>query len=308
VEQRRLLLGGRAVDAVEPAAAVLARVLAGARDRHGGSAPSRTVLTRPGHWTDSACERLALAAGAAGIERPELLPEPVAAAFHHAAADDPGDCRIGVLDLGGSVFRPAVLSWNAGGPRIEAAAEETALGGDDLDECLRELLGELVLDRGPSGPWLELWADSRRSSARQRSLLRELTTARETLSAASDVRVAVPGYDEPFLVRGHEFRSAAEQVVRRCWEAFAATVRRAGSEPADLHHVVLAGAACRTPLVSDLVADAMGGRLPRLAADPKASVVLGALTGPPGGASATVPRRRGAPRVSFEPDDPYLER
>jgi molecular chaperone DnaK len=310
-EQRRLLLGGRAVDALAPAAAVLGRVLAAARERHGGSAPTRTVLTRPAHWTDAACERLVLAAGSAGIDQPVLLPEPVAAALHQAAAEDPADCRIGVFDLGGRALRSSVLSWNGGEPVVEAAAEEPALGGDDLDECLRGLLGELVLDRGPSGPWLELWAEPAPPappSAAQRSLLRELTGFREALSAAPDVRVAVPGYGAPFLVRGHEFRSAAEPLVRRCCAAFAATVRSAGTEPELLHHVVLTGAACRTPLVSDLVAEATGDRLPRMAADPKASVVLGALSPRPGGASTPGARRAGAPRVSFQPDDPYLER
>lgn len=285
VEQERTLLGGRTVSTVDLAAAVLSDVLARARSRHGGALPGRTVLTHPADWAPTRLARLGAAAEAAGITRPAFLAEPVAAARHYAADPGPGGlrdlpqgARCAVYDVG-AALKVSVLAWDGAEFTVVRTAGDPDLGGDQLDDCLRELLAERVLDRDP-GPWQELWEGDSPDAARQRaSLSRALVAAREALSGSASVDVRVPGYPEPFLIRAHEFRTAARPVVERGYELLADTVRLDGREPADLPAVLIAGGAGRTPLVSDLIVERTH-RLPLLAAAPESAVALGALTTP----------------------------
>ncbi|MFF4835968.1 Hsp70 family protein [Streptomyces sp. NPDC001315] len=308
VEQEQVLLGGGAVATADLAAAVLTRALEQARARHGGTSPGRTVLTHPAHWAPQQLARLGAAAAAAEIPRPEFLPEPVAVARHHMAGRGLPDAahlaepseggHIAVYDLGGA-FKVSVLAWDGRRFTVVRTGGDHDLGGDDLDECLRGLLAERVLDRDP-GPWQDLWEDTSPDAVRQRvAVRRTLVAARETLSGSTSVDVRVPGYPEPFLVRGHEFRTAAEPVIERTYDLLAETVRQAGREPGDLHAVIIAGGAGRTPRVSDLIAERTG-RLPLLARDPKAAVVLGALAQPPSD-------RRGRRATADEPRSDGLD-
>ncbi|MGW2037056.1 Hsp70 family protein [Streptomyces virginiae] len=292
--QSAVLLGGRSVPAAELAAAVLRRVCAEARAAHDGRPPARTVLTHPARWGTAERDRLADAADRAGIAAPGFLPEPVAAALHHGRVHAvPEGGAVAVYDLGGGTFDTAVLRRTARGFDTVAIGGDPHLGGEDLDECLRDLLGERAADRDPD-PWHDLWEDPGPPAAAQRAALgRELTAAREALSQTGSVDLAVPGYPQPFLIRAHEYRAAAEPLLARTYELLAATVADAGLDAADVHEIVLTGGASRTPRVSDLIAERTG-RLPLLTADPKSAVVLGALAalplaGPPGPEGAAAP-------------------
>ncbi|MFJ6785527.1 Hsp70 family protein [Streptomyces yangpuensis] len=279
--QSAVLLGGRSVPAAELAAAVLRRVYAEARAAHHGRPPVRTVLTHPARWGTAERGRLADAADRAGITDPSFLPEPVAAALHHGQVHAvPEGGAVAVYDLGGGTFDTAVLRRTAHGFDTVAIGGDPYLGGEDLDECLRDLLGERAADRDPD-PWHDLWEDPGPPAAAQRAALgRELTVAREALSQTGSVDIAVPGYPQPFLIRAHEYRAVAEPLLARSYELLAATVADAGLGDGDVHEIVLTGGASRTPRVSDLIAERTG-RLPLLTADPKSAVVLGALAVPP---------------------------
>ncbi len=119
-------------------------------------------------------------------------------------------------------------------------------------------------------------------------LRRDITEAKESLSATTSVRITVRGYREPFLIGRPEYEAAIDNCLRRSLDTLVSTVRSAGLSPADLQAVLLAGGASRTPRVSDLLAAELG-MLPRTSADPKSVVALGAL-------AAAVPNRPGSPQ------------
>ncbi|MFF3942092.1 Hsp70 family protein [Streptomyces phaeofaciens] len=317
VRQTAVLLGGRAVPTEELAAAVLRRVRGAALAAHGGTAPVRTVLTHPVRWGAAELGRLTRAAALAGIDAPELLPEPVAAALHHTRTTEvPEGACLAVYDLGGGTFDTAVLRRTAGGFDTVAVGGDPHLGGEDLDDCLAALLRERALARDPD-PWKELTESGDPALNAQLALLRrEIVAAKEALSTAGSVEVAVPGYPEPFLLRAHEYREAATPLLTHSHEVLSATVSEAGLDPAALHAVVLTGGASRTPLISDLIAE-REGRLPVLSADPKATVALGALAADgltPAGSSAPAGHRAGpgplalrGPRYLRPDGDPDFE-
>ncbi|MFD5915881.1 Hsp70 family protein [Kitasatospora sp. NPDC058201] len=350
LRQRAVLLDGREVATVDLVAAVLARAAAEARAQNGGGAPARTVLTHPADWSPVDLGRLVEAAVRAGIDDPELLAEPVAAARFHAAAAALGadageaghadgsapyeDRPIAVYDLGGGTVDIAVLRREGGGFRAVAVAGNPDFGGRDLDQALFELLRDRALDVDPA-PWYRLWPDpasaaasdsadasdaSDAATAHQRfQLARELTLAKESLSSTGTVYLAVPGYRDPFVVQGGEYRAAVTPALTASVELLERALARAGVSPEDLAAVVLCGAAGRTPVVADLIAARLG-RLPELAADPKAVVALGALTDPPAspgpadgaggahdGADAGQSAKRWAVTHYPDEDDPRLD-
>ncbi|MFF2350531.1 Hsp70 family protein [Kitasatospora sp. NPDC058115] len=282
LRQPAVLLDDREVATVDLAAAVLARAAREARARRGGTEPARTVLTHPADWSPGDLDRLVEAARRAGLDAPELLPEPVAAARFHAADAAPADggAPIAVYDLGGGTVDIAVLRREADGFRAVAVAGDPDFGGRDLDQALFELLRDRALDLDPE-PWQRLWSDPAPAAAHQRAqLAREVTLAKESLSQTGTVYLAVPGYPDPFVVQGGEYRAAVTPALTASVGLLERTVTRAGLTPDGLGAVVLSGAASLTPPVADLVA-AWLGRMPDLAADPKAAVALGALTDPP---------------------------
>ncbi|WP_344441776.1 Hsp70 family protein [Kitasatospora nipponensis] len=281
VRQEAVLLGGREFATADLAAAVLRRAAEAAAAEHGGRPPRGTVLTHPADWSPVELARLTHAADLAGLSVPELVPEPVAAARYHAARTaPPPHGAIAVYDLGGGTLDTAVLDWDGTRFSATAVAGDPDFGGRDLDQALLDLLRERALDLDPR-PWQRLWDATTPTARHQQSALRAaLTLAKEALSSTATVYLTVPGYPEPFVVQGGEYREAIAPALSSSVALLERTVARAGRTPGDLHALVLAGAASRTPQVSDLIAARLG-RLPEIAADPKASVVLGALTEPP---------------------------
>jgi molecular chaperone DnaK len=79
-----LRLGDRAQTAEALTAAIVRWVVDLVSERE-GEAPARTILTFPASWGDHRRGLLLAAAAAAGVDRPELLTEPVAAAVHYSA-------------------------------------------------------------------------------------------------------------------------------------------------------------------------------------------------------------------------------
>ncbi|MFB6892478.1 Hsp70 family protein [Kitasatospora sp. NPDC056327] len=287
LRQPEVLLDDREVDTVALVAAVLARAADGARARQGGTVPARIVLTHPADWSPPDLDRLVEAAALAGLAGPELLPEPVAAARFHAAhpmaggEEEAGDGPIAVYDLGGGTVDTAVLRRERGGFRTVAVGGDPDFGGRDLDQVLYELLRDRALDLDP-GPWERLRTDPTPVGAHQRAqLAREVTLAKEALSETGTVELAVPGYPDRFVVQGQEYRAAVTPALAASVGLLERTLARAGVTAAELGAVVLCGAAARTPAVGDLIAARLGTARLRLSEDPKAVVVLGALTEPP---------------------------
>ncbi|MHC1562970.1 Hsp70 family protein [Actinomycetospora sp. C-140] len=291
VASEQVLLGDRTIATVDLVAAVLARVAGEAVRRFSGRRPSRVVLTHPARWQAGGLElrRLAEAAERAGLGEPDLVAEPVAAAHHYVRSGDtvPDGGMIGVYDFGGGTFDTAVLRRRGDGFELAGSpGGDVALGGEDLDAAFMEILAEhaeaLDADR-----WYALWEAEGRTAERHRTLLRrDVTQAKETLSRRPAVNLWVPGYDDEIRVTRREYERAVEPLLARSVTELRDTVARAGTTPDGLVDVYLTGSTSRTPRISTLLADVLG-HVPGMRDDPKAVVVLGALSTVPGSVSAT---------------------
>ncbi|MDD7938021.1 Hsp70 family protein [Actinomycetospora lutea] len=294
VASEQVLLGARTVTTVDLVAAVLARVAGEAVRRFSGQRPSRVVLTHPARWQAGGTElrRLTEAAERAGLGEPDLVAEPVAAAHHYVRTGSgdqavPDGGMIGVYDFGGGTFDTAVLRRRRDGFELAGSpGGDVALGGEDLDAAFMEILAEHA-EALDADTWNTLWEAEGRVAERHRTLLRrDITQAKEALSRLPAVNLWVAGYDDEIRVTRREYEKAVEPLLARSVAELADTVARAGATPDALVDVYLTGSTSRTPRISALLADLLG-HVPGMRDDPKAVVVLGALSTIPGSVSAT---------------------
>src|SRR5690606_2846155 len=88
------------------------------------------------------------AARLAGLERIELIQEPVASAIAAGYADDARDEAWLVYDLGGGTFDVSLLETKEGLLRVVGHDGDNFLGGRDFDRALLDLLLDKLGARG----------------------------------------------------------------------------------------------------------------------------------------------------------------
>jgi molecular chaperone DnaK len=273
---------------------LLAWVLAQVSQREDGP-PERLVVTCPTNWGEYRRELLVQAARRAGLGEIMLLTEPVAAATWYGSRErlEPG-ALVGVYGLGGGTFDAAVLrKTDAGFELVGQPAGDDSLGGVDFDQTivdhLTEVLGSRLTELDPADPAVRGGLAQMRANA---------VAAKETLS--SDLEAEIPVHLPGVTGQVRLTRAELEERIRASLEPTIATFRQmiasAQVAPTDLHTVLLVGGSSRIPLVSELVADAIG--VPVVVdTHPKLAVCLGAA------AAGALHRSSDAPPLRVEPPD-----
>ncbi|HKH03675.1 MAG TPA: Hsp70 family protein [Acidimicrobiales bacterium] len=278
-----IVLGDRPFRAETLTAAIVRWVVELVSTREGGP-PSRIALTFPASWGDHRCDRVRSAAAEAGVDDPELLSEPVAAAVHYASRHDlPVGATVGIYDLGGGTFDATIIRREGDGFTLVGRPQgDDHLGGVDLDALVWDhvvgVVGQEALEPedGGSRPYLRALAQVRAA----------VVDAKEALSYDTQavVPVTLPGLMAEVRITRREFEEMAGPALLRTVEVLGHTCRAAGVDPSELHAVLLVGGSSRIPLIAQLIGHELGARV---AADahPKSATCLGAARG-------ATPRRR----------------
>lgn len=227
---------------------------------------SKAVITVPAYYNDAARAATRDAAQIAGLEVLRLLNEPTAAAVAYGLDHQP-EGVFGVYDLGGGTFDFSVLKYDKGIFRVLATSGHTALGGDDFDRELAELLRQKQQD-----------------SKVPTEVLRQL---KHTLSIQEQADVMTP--HGALTVNRVEFEKSIHAYIERTLKYCDRALRDAGLRPSDLQRIVCVGGSTRIPCVSQMLREYAG--VPVFQdMDPDEAVVRGAaiqaynLTHPQSGA------------------------
>jgi molecular chaperone HscA len=245
--------GDRMVTPVEVSAEIL-RVLKERAEAQLGGELDGAVITVPAYFDDAQRQATKDAGRIAGLEVLRLLNEPTAAALAYGL-NKRTHGLFAVYDLGGGTFDISVLKLTGGVFEVKSTGGDTALGGDDFDRALAELL---VKKRGI--------VDSQLSDAgRRRALLDEARAIKHALTTANEA--------------GGVTRAELEVKIAPILTRTAGTCRRAlkdaGIAAAALDGVILVGGATRTPAVRAFVKE-LFGKEPLGDIDPDQVVALGA--------------------------------
>src|SRR5438552_6560137 len=130
--------GGRVVNPVEVSAEVL-RALRNRAEERLGIKVQQAVITVPAYFDDAQRQATKEAGRLAGLEVLRLLNEPTAAALAYGL-DKRSRGMFAVYDLGGGTFDISILQLQEGIFEVKAVGGDSALGGDDFDRVLAEIL------------------------------------------------------------------------------------------------------------------------------------------------------------------------
>ncbi len=239
-----------------------------------GAPVRRAVIAVPASFDEVQRQAVTAAAATAGLTVVRLVDEPIAAALACAAGRADGQV-IAVYDFGAGAFAVTIVRLRAAGPQALGTASHGALGGDDLDEQLVDMLVQKVsaahrLDlRTNPAAMLRL-----RGLAEQTKIelsRRPTTTVRIDGVALSDGSPL----DLKVEITRDDLARAIGDVVNRTFEVCGEALQCAGLTLAAIDEVVLVGGATKLPYIRDQVARHFG-RPPRIDVNPEEVIARGA--------------------------------
>ncbi len=265
----RVEAGGRSYTAIEISAMILRELKLGAEAAL-GEPVSRAVITVPAYFNDSQRQATRAAGRLAGLQVLRIINEPTAASLAYGL-DRKKQGLIAVYDLGGGTFDVSILKLHDGIFEVLATNGDTALGGDDLDRALvNVILPELQKEWGIS-------LDSS-SDAHLLALVRERAEALKIALGESEHASLVIEHQSRRFERAWtraEFERVARPVLERTREPCLKALKDAGLEPSDLSDVVMVGGPTRLPIVQSIAREVFG-REPNTSVHPDEVVAAGA--------------------------------
>ncbi|MDE2029819.1 MAG: Hsp70 family protein [Alphaproteobacteria bacterium] len=268
----------------ECSAEIIRQLLGQAATESGGDKVTGAVVTIPAAFNQMQSEATLRAAKMAGLERVDLLQEPIAAAM--AAME--GAKRSGrflIYDLGGGTFDVALAQAINGEVTIVAHQGINMLGGRDFD---RMIVNEIVR------PWLaetfDLPENFQRDPAYRRLIrIAQLASEKAKIDLSSKDEAAIFASDEELrMVDQNEMemyldvpltRARFEELIREPVMQTIDLIRTVLSENNTSHEeidrIVFIGGPSRIPLVRQMVANELGIAAD-LKTDPMTAVAVGA--------------------------------
>ena len=225
------------------------------------------VITVPAYFDDAQRQATKDAAQLAGLNVLRLINEPTAAAVAYGL-DNASEGLYAVYDLGGGTFDISLLRLQRGVFEVVATGGDAALGGDDFDE----VLAQLMLQQAALPALEQLSPHDKR---------RVLTEARAAKHALSEAAVVQPrfalgqGGELAVSVTASAFEAAVKPLVDRTLAAVRKVLRDAKLKRDEVAGVVMVGGSTRMPMVRAAVAE-LFGRAPLTNLNPDEVVAVGA--------------------------------
>jgi len=268
-EATQVPLAGRSFSPEEISAMILAK-LKTAAEAHLGEAVTEAVITVPAYFDDAQRKATQNAGTLAGLEVRRIINEPTAAALAYDAVQTK-DQTVLVYDLGGGTFDASLVVVQSGVVEVKSSHGDTHLGGDDFDHLLMAHADQAFFDQHGVRLMDDLKARNR--------LWVAVEKAKRALSDSPFAHIReeyiVGDLHLDLEIARLEYEEMIRPLLRKTMDCVHRCFKDAAILPGAVDKVILVGGASRTPLVAELVRQAIQVE-PRHEIDPDLIVAMGA--------------------------------
>jgi molecular chaperone DnaK len=253
---------------------ILRKLLASARVQIGDI--NEAVVTVPAQFSDLQRHATIQAGHAAGLERVEIINEPVAAALCHVLGNEglaftelAIDQQLLIFDLGGGTLDLSVVRYNNDHVRVIASDGDLELGGLDWTNVLVDVAAERFIS--------DFKEDPRREPESHQALTLEAEQAKRSLSVRPRAAITVQhaGNRQTYQIEQAEFEHLSRKLLKRS----AAITRRIladnGLGWAHIDVLLNTGGASRMPMIKSVL-QKISGRTLTSTLSPDQSIAHGA--------------------------------
>ena len=253
---------------------ILRKLISAAQDQIGEI--HNAVITVPAQFSDAQRHATMLAGHAAGLERIEMINEPVAAALCHVLGNEglaftelAIDQQLLVYDLGGGTLDLAIVKYKTNEVRVVASDGDLELGGLDFTKVLVDAAAEKFI------------ADFREDPRSNRSSLQFLTLEAEQAKRSLSVRpraavtVQHEGHRKTYQIEQTEFETLSRKLIQRSEEITRRILKDNKFGWAHIDVVLTTGGASRMPMIKESLRK-LSGRTLNSSLSPDQSIAHGA--------------------------------
>jgi molecular chaperone DnaK len=255
--------------------AMILRKLVGAAQEQIGEI-SEAVITVPAQFSDAQRHATIQAGHAAGLDKVEIINEPVAAALCHVLGNEglaftelAVDQRLLIFDLGGGTLDLAIVSYTSDQVQVIASDGDLELGGIDWTKVLIDAAAEKFI--------ADFKEDPRRDPASHQFLALEAEQAKRSLSVRPRAAITVQhaGHRKTYQIEQEEFVALSRPLVKRSEGITRRILANKDFGWAHIDVVLTTGGSSRMPMIRNSLKK-LSGRTLNSSLSPDQSIAHGA--------------------------------
>jgi molecular chaperone DnaK (HSP70) len=243
--------GGREFSAVDLSSLVLAKLKQDA-ERVLGHPIAKAVVTVPAYFKNPQREDTIAAGKKAGLDVPQVINEPTAAAIAYGIRHVSENQILIVYDLGGGTFDVTILEIVSGETRIRTSDGDNELGGKDWDYRIMEYIAaQFEAEHG---------FDPLEDSEGIGYLLTLVEGLKRQLSARERVTLSLvhKGMQSRYELSRKHFEQITADLMERTISLTLKALDDAKIDPLEVDGVLLVGGSTRMPMVKDFIIRTFG--------------------------------------------------
>lgn len=267
-------INGKRFTPVQISSLILRKLLAAAKTQVGKI--TEAVITVPAQFSEAQRHATIKAGHAAGLEKVEIINEPVAAALCHVLGNEglaftelAIDQQLLVYDLGGGTLDLALVNYATNEVRVVASDGDLELGGLDWTQVIVDMAAELFMK--------DYKVDPRKDPESHQYLALEAEQAKRSLSVRPRAAVTVQhdGNRKTYQIGLEDFQECSDALVARSEAITRRILADNGFGWAHVDVVLTTGGSSRMPMIRESLKK-LSGRTLNSSLSPDQSIAHGA--------------------------------
>ncbi len=230
---------------------IIRKLLDGAEERLGRI--RHAVITVPAQFSDVQRQMTVQAGVDAGLERVDIINEPVATAMCHVLsegmwfAEIAQDQTVLVFDLGGGTFDLSLVEYNKDEVKVVASGGDLRLGGLDWNQRLEDFACDEFVKSSVNDPRLDLES--------MQGLAIEIEQVKRSLSVRPKATILVQhdGRRKSILIERDRFELLTNDLIQRTENITKGMLKAHNKGWAHVNSVLVTGGASRMPMVRNML-------------------------------------------------------